>query len=56
MIFFTVLANAQRPTIEYGSPSELKGITKIFIDTGTELEVRSNIIKEINKSQKKMAS
>ena len=54
MVFFTVIACAQRPTIEYGSPSELKGVTKIFIDTGTELEVRSNIIKEINKSQKKM--
>jgi hypothetical protein len=44
---------AQRPTIEYGSPSDLKGVKKIFVDTGTEMEVRENILKELGKSKKK---
>jgi hypothetical protein len=40
---------AQGPVIEYGKAEELKGVTKIFIYTGTDVEVRQNMIKEIAK-------
>lgn len=33
--------------IEYGGREELKGITKIFVDTGTDLSGRENIVKII---------
>lgn len=52
VLVFSFTCQAQ--TIEYGSPADLKGITKIFVDTGTEMEVRKNILKEISKSKKKI--
>ena len=48
-LVIVISANAQRMTFEYGSAAELKGITKIFIDAGAELEVRDNIAKLIRK-------
>ena len=48
---FCLTAQAQA---EYGDASELKGVRKIFVDTGTDLEVRENILKEIAKSKKKL--
>ena len=42
-------AAAQNPTIEYGHPSELQGVTKVFVDTGTDLESRDRIIKDLQK-------
>ncbi len=38
---------------EYGKPDELKGVTKIFIFTGSDTYSREQIIKEIDHSQKK---
>jgi hypothetical protein len=35
--------------IEYGKPDELKGVKSISIYTGTDLEVRQNMIKQISK-------
>jgi hypothetical protein len=32
---------------EYGKPEELKGITKVFVDTGGDLKNRERITKEI---------
>lgn len=49
-----IFCSAQRPTIEYGSADDLKGVVKVFVDTGMEMEVRENIIKEISKSKKKL--
>lgn len=40
---------AADPIIEYGAPSELRGLTRIFIDTGTNLETRNVIAAEIHK-------
>ncbi|MFY9222752.1 MAG: hypothetical protein WAQ98_08795 [Blastocatellia bacterium] len=45
--FLAVTALAQ--TFDYGDPSELRGVTKVFVFTGSELEVRENIIKNIKK-------
>jgi hypothetical protein len=42
-------AAAQTNTIEYGHPAELQGVKKVFVDTGTDLESRDRIIKEIQK-------
>ncbi|HEU4509972.1 MAG TPA: hypothetical protein VFR78_17190 [Pyrinomonadaceae bacterium] len=39
--------NTQAQSIEYGEPAELQGITKIFVDTGTDLSGRDNIVKVI---------
>ena len=36
---------------EYGNESELKGLTKVFIDTGTDIKNRKRIIKMIEKSK-----
>jgi hypothetical protein len=38
---------AQAPEIEYGSGAELKGVTKIFVNTGEDLETRDNIVRII---------
>ena len=46
---FALPAPAQTPTIEYGHPSELQGVKKVFVDTGTDLESRDRIVKEIQK-------
>jgi hypothetical protein len=40
--------------IEYGDPSELKGVTRVFVDTGTNMKLRKEIIDEIEKSRKKI--
>jgi hypothetical protein len=38
---------AQAPSVEYGSESELAGVTRIFVYTGDDLESRNNMIKGI---------
>ncbi len=42
-------ALAQDPIIEYGEESELKGITKVYIHTGMDLELHRNISKDLKK-------
>ncbi len=40
-------ASAQNtPKMEYGKPAELKGLTKIFVDTSGDIDNRNRIIKE----------
>lgn len=46
LLFVTGKSQAQS-AIEYGEREELRGITKIFVDTGTDLSGRENIIKII---------
>jgi hypothetical protein len=43
------LAHAQN--IEYGQTTELKGITRIFIDTDTDMRNRERVVKELGKSK-----
>jgi hypothetical protein len=40
---------AQEPGIEYGHPDELRGVTKVFVDTGVDTRQREQIAKEIQK-------
>jgi hypothetical protein len=42
-------AFAQKLTVEYGNPSELRGVKKVFVDTGTDIELRNRIAEEIKK-------
>jgi hypothetical protein len=42
-------ASAQEQGIEYGQASELRGVAKIFVDTGADLQQRNLIAKEIRK-------
>ena len=42
-------ALAQNPTVEYGHPGELRGVGKVFVDTGTDIELRNRILEEIRK-------
>jgi hypothetical protein len=43
------LALAQDPIIEYGDESELKGVTKVYIHTGMDLDLHRNISKDLKK-------
>lgn len=45
---FPVLAQEQ-PVIEYGQPGELRGVTKIFVDTGFDTRQRELIAKAIRR-------
>jgi hypothetical protein len=53
-LFLLVLACAlpvsgQDPTIEYGQPDELRGVTKIFVDTRTNVRRWEKIVKTITR-------
>ncbi len=39
----------QEPAIEYGKTEELKGVTKFFVDVGTDLSKREKIVNQIKK-------
>lgn len=41
--------SAQEPGIEYGQASELQGVARIFVDTGTDIQQRNLIANEIRK-------
>lgn len=49
LLVLTFVAHAQ--DFEYGKPVELKGLTKIFVDTGANLDDRERIIKELEKAK-----
>jgi hypothetical protein len=38
-------------SLEYGKPADLKGVTKVFVDTGADMRNRERILKELNKSK-----
>ena len=38
-------------SIEYGKPSELKGLKRVFIDVGLDLKNRGRIVEELEKSK-----
>lgn len=40
--------------VEYGDPSELKGVTKVFVDTGFSKNDRDRIVKELEKQKAKL--
>jgi hypothetical protein len=49
LIFAFVLYVQAQQSVEYGQPSELRGVTKIFVDSGFDAERREQIAKEIRK-------
>jgi hypothetical protein len=46
---FTLPVLAQEPTVEYGQVKELRGVSKIFVDTGIDARQRDLIAKAIQK-------
>src|ERR1043166_1176127 len=51
--FVLVLATAMSvaaQSFEYGKPSELKGLKKVFVDTGGDMKNRERILNEIEKA------
>src|SRR5262245_48103415 len=46
---FAVMAMAQNPAAGTGEANELKDITTVFVDTGTDMNAHDNIIAEIRK-------
>ena len=40
---------AQAPITEYGQPDELRGVTKVFVDTSLDAQQRGVIVREIKK-------
>jgi hypothetical protein len=53
LLLLSTVAPAQEGISEYGKPDELKGVTRIFIFTGSDTYSREQIIKEIDHRQKK---
>lgn len=50
IFLFALTADAQQgPTIEYGAPGELRGVTKVFVDTGMDAQQREKIVAEIQR-------
>jgi hypothetical protein len=47
LLLFVIGKPQAQTAIEYGEREELKGISKVFVDTGTDLSGRENIIKII---------
>lgn len=48
MVVLTVGAQ-EKPVFEYGQVEELRGLKRVFIDTGADLKARNSILKEIKK-------
>ena len=46
---WTMFAQEPQINFEYGTPEELKGVTKIYILTGPDIGARNNILKTIQK-------
>ena len=40
---------AQAPIIEYGQPDELRGVTRVFVDTGLDTQQLGVVVREIKK-------
>ena len=50
-LMLTLLLTSHAPQTQYGKPEELKGLTKVFIDTGGNMKDRGRIENEIRKSR-----
>jgi hypothetical protein len=49
LLVFVFAAQAQAGGAEYGQSDELRGVSKVFVDTGVEAGRRELIVKEIRK-------
>jgi hypothetical protein len=50
LLFVLLLSFTASAQIEYGKASDLKGLTKVFLDTGADMEVRDRIVKQLEKA------
>lgn len=48
---FASLSPAQNDSYSYGQPSDLKGLKKIYVDSGPDTKSRDKIIKSLEKSK-----
>lgn len=51
LLALTCCVAAAQQDYAYGQPSDLKGLKKVYIDTGDNTKNRDSIIKELEKSQ-----
>lgn len=49
LLFFALTAFCQSDDYEYGKQAEMKGLSRIYINTGTDIQSREMVIKEIEK-------
>lgn len=54
MALLVLAPSAHTQNIEYGSEADLKGIKKIFIDTGTDMKSRERMLKVFKKHAKEI--
>jgi hypothetical protein len=50
-LLLTLLITSHAPQTEYGKLEELKGLTKVFVDTGGNMKDRERIQREIRESK-----
>lgn len=50
LVIAAVVTTATAQSLEYGKPSELKGLKKVFVDTGGDMKNRERIQNEIQKA------
>ena len=51
LLAFCAPCYAQQDSYAYGQPSDLKGLKKVYVDTGPDTKNRDSIIKELEKSK-----
>ena len=51
LLAFCAPCYAQRDSYAYGQPSDLKGLKKVYVDTGPDTKNRDSIIKDLEKSK-----
>ena len=49
LLTLAVPAAAQTVNVEYGQPEELRGVTRIYVDTSLDTQRRESIIKDLRK-------
>lgn len=50
LVIAAVVTTANAQSLEYGKPSELKGLKRVFVDTGGDMKNRERIQNEIQKA------
>lgn len=51
ILVLALCQQVQPQEVTYGRPSDLKGLTKLFVDTGGDLKNRERIMRELEKSK-----
>ena len=49
LLLVSVTAAARQAEVEYGRAAELKGVTRLYVSTGVDMEARESIVKELLK-------